>query len=81
MLRVTPKAGLIIRDPENQGRILPHEGIQVSRLSPFWYRRFTDGDVEVTEVREEPPVPPVLDARTSALPPLPLPLLPRAIEV
>jgi hypothetical protein len=57
MLRITPKHGLVIRDPENQGRILPASGIQVSRLSPFWYRRFTDGDVDVTTVIDAPQVP------------------------
>ena len=54
MLRVTPKAGLIIRDPENQGRILPTEGILVNRLNPFWMRRLNDGDIDVLTIPDQP---------------------------
>lgn len=47
--RITPKPGLIIRDPEHEGRILSSEGITVNKLNPFWRRRLRDGSITVTE--------------------------------
>lgn len=82
MIRITPKSGLIIRDPEHQDRrVLPREGIVVRRLNPFWLRRLNDGDIEVSE---ETPVAPVLDARIPEAPTvltISLPPIPRAPEV
>jgi hypothetical protein len=57
MLRITPKPGLVIRDPEHQDRrILPEEGILVSRLNPFWLRRLNDGDIDVLAIPDQPPL-------------------------
>jgi hypothetical protein len=55
MLRITPKHGLVIRDPEHQDRrILPEEGILVNRLNPFWMRRLNDGDIDVLTIPDQP---------------------------
>ena len=56
--RITPKANLILRDPERQGKILPVDGITVSKLSPFWRRRHRDGAVDIIEIPVTPPPPP-----------------------
>lgn len=52
---IKPLPGLIIRDPEHEGRILSPEGIKVSKLSPFWRRRFHDGSIEVENL-DSPPI-------------------------
>lgn len=53
--RITPKANLILRDPERQGKILPVDGITVSKLSPFWRRRHRDGSIDIIEIPVTPP--------------------------
>lgn len=50
MFRITPKPGLIIRNPEHRGDIVPPEGITVSKLSPFWRRRLRDESVSLLEI-------------------------------
>jgi hypothetical protein len=52
--RITPKPGLIIRDPEHEGRILSAEGITVNKLNPFWRRRHRDGSVDIFEIPVSP---------------------------
>lgn len=42
---VTPKAGLLVRDPAT-GEPLPETGREVSQ-DQYWMRRLQDGDVEV----------------------------------
>ena len=42
-IRIKPKAGFQIVDPETRDR-LPPEGRTVND-SPYWQRRITDGDV------------------------------------
>lgn len=55
MLKITPKPGLVIRDPEHQDRrCLPEEGILVNRLNPFWMRRLDDGDIDVLAIPDPP---------------------------
>ena len=50
MFQIQPKPGLIIRDPERRGQVLPAAGITVSKLSPFWRRRLRDGSVSLLEI-------------------------------
>lgn len=77
MLRITPKHGLVIRDPEHQDRrIIPAEGILVSKLNPFWLRRLNDNDIVVVDESTVPRVAPIQDARTPE-PPISTPSTPR----
>lgn len=57
MLRIIPKPGLRIRDPENKGKVLPPEGITRRRLNPFWIRRLNDSSIEVLTIPDAPPAP------------------------
>ena len=55
MLRITPKTGFKIRDPEHALRApLPADGILVSKINPFWRRRLRDGDITISEDRPAP---------------------------
>lgn len=54
-LKIVPKQGLIIRDPDRKGEILPPEGKLVAKLSPFWSRRRREGSIDVIEAFKVPP--------------------------
>ncbi len=45
---LTPKPGLVIRDPGNRGKPLPEKG-RVVVIDEFWSRRIADGDVVVAD--------------------------------
>lgn len=51
-IRIKPRAGLIVRDPETF-QILATEG-EVKRNSQYWQRRLRDGDVIEVKETEEP---------------------------
>lgn len=53
-LKIVPKQGLVIRDPDRKGEILPPEGKLVAKLSPFWSRRRREGSIDVIEAFQVP---------------------------
>lgn len=44
---IRPMPGLILRDPDQKGRIMPPEGKTVAKLSPFWLRLKNEGSLQV----------------------------------
>jgi hypothetical protein len=44
MIRIYPKPGLIVRDPQTR-QPLPAEGIEVSEDNTYWLRREREGDI------------------------------------
>lgn len=50
-IKIKPKTGLKIVDPETN-RALPVEGLEVEQTT-YWLRRLSEGDVILSEEKEE----------------------------
>lgn len=51
---IVPRAGLQVRDPYNDGAVVPAEGAAVERSS-YWIRRQKCGDVTIKPRKEKKP--------------------------
>lgn len=47
LIRIIPKQGAIVRDPDNRGAILPPEGKLIPGLTPYWRRRLREGGISI----------------------------------
>lgn len=47
MIRIIPKQGAVVRDPDAKGQRLPPEGKLVPGLSPYWRRRLKEGGISI----------------------------------
>ena len=54
MIRITPKEGLKVINPETLKR-LPKDGIVIRKMDTFWKRREKDGDITVEKLTVKKP--------------------------
>ena len=52
MLKVIPKPGAHVRDPETK-KLLGPEGIKIELMNTYWHRRVKDGTVTVEEIKKK----------------------------